>query len=84
MLWAAATLAIYLGMEPLAQGFMPARPTAVGGADTHKWEPYTLLFSGPALNEAAASPNPILDYRLQVTFTAPSGKELSVPGFFDA
>jgi hypothetical protein len=84
MFLAAATVAIYLGMEPPAQGFMPARPTAVAGpADTHQWEPYTLLFSGPALNEAAALPNPILDYRLQVTFTAPSGEEFSVPGFFD-
>jgi hypothetical protein len=84
MLWIAATIAIYLGIEPPVQGYQPSRWTASAGKpDTRQWEPYAILFTGPPLNEATASPNPILDYRLQVTFTAPSGAQFVVPGFFD-
>ncbi|MBX3180500.1 MAG: DUF5060 domain-containing protein [Candidatus Hydrogenedentes bacterium] len=49
----------------------------------YKWHPLTLHFSGPEMHAADNDPNPFLDYRLTVTFTAPSGKEYAVPGYFD-
>ncbi len=48
-----------------------------------KWYPVTIDFSGPSHSETDNSPNPFLDYRLQVTFTSPSGKTYNVPGYFD-
>lgn len=48
-----------------------------------KWYPVTVDFAGPTHSETDNSPNPFLDYRLQVTFSAPSGKTYNVPGFFD-
>ncbi len=48
-----------------------------------KWEPLTFHFQGPTTTETSSDPNPFLDYRLQVLFTAPSGAEYNVPGFFD-
>lgn len=48
-----------------------------------KWQPLTLLFEGPQCSEADFSPNPFLDYRLQVTFTNGT-KQYYVPGFFAA
>ncbi len=48
-----------------------------------KWHPLTLTFEGPESSETADSPNPFLDYRLQVHFTAPRGVVYNVPGFYD-
>ena len=48
-----------------------------------KWQPVTITFTGPSSTETSSSPNPFLDYRLQVTFTSPSGKSIEVPGFYD-
>ena len=48
-----------------------------------KWHPLTLSFAGPSATEADVYPNPFLDYRLNVVFTAPSGDQVLVPGFFD-
>ena len=47
-----------------------------------KWYPVNVDFVGPLLDEADDSPNPFLDYRLNVTFTSPSGSRVVVPGFF--
>ena len=47
-----------------------------------KWHPITVSFAGPTASETDVSPNPFLDYRLQVTFTGPSGQTYDVPGFF--
>ena len=46
------------------------------------WHPLAISFRGPRANEMDTAPNPFLDYRLQVTFTGPSEKIYSVPGFF--
>ncbi|TQV70510.1 DUF5060 domain-containing protein [Exilibacterium tricleocarpae] len=48
-----------------------------------QWHPVTVSFNGPAASETDNNPNPFLDYRLQVTFTGPSGQRYNVPGFFD-
>ncbi|MEZ6045591.1 MAG: DUF5060 domain-containing protein [Planctomycetaceae bacterium] len=48
-----------------------------------KWEALTLDFEGPHHKITDNDPNPFLDYRLQVTFTSPSGKTHHVPGYFD-
>lgn len=50
---------------------------------TRVWHTVTLTFDGPEAAETDSAPNPFLDYRLQVTFHAPSGKTYRVPGFFD-
>jgi len=59
----------------------PAGAATVTG-DTAKWYPITLDFDGPSASESDQSPNPFLDYRLNVTLTAPSGTKTVVPGFF--
>ncbi|MBC8873420.1 MAG: serine hydrolase [Planctomycetes bacterium] len=47
------------------------------------WHPVTVNFRGLAASETGDSPNPFLDYRMQVTFVGPSGQRYVVPGFFD-
>ena len=47
------------------------------------WHKITLLFDGPETSEYEEF-NPFLNYRLNVTFTAPSGKTYNVPGFYAA
>ncbi|OHB74267.1 MAG: hypothetical protein A2Z25_03180 [Planctomycetes bacterium RBG_16_55_9] len=46
------------------------------------WHPITVSFHGPAASETDESPNPFLDYRLNVAFSGPGGRNYSVPGFF--
>ncbi|MEI2724600.1 MAG: DUF5060 domain-containing protein [Verrucomicrobiota bacterium] len=48
-----------------------------------KWEAVSIAFQGPVADAADNNPNPFLDYRLQVSFTGPGGKQYNVPGFFD-
>lgn len=38
---------------------------------------------GPLSNELDVSPNPFLDYRLRAEFQSPTGRFITVPGFFD-
>ncbi len=47
-----------------------------------KWRPVTIDFRGPTCDASCADPNPFLDYGMQVRFSAPSGAEYDVPGFF--
>src|SRR5215208_5607802 len=64
----------------------PPPPPPAGGSVTSefkKWHPVTVSFNGPPATETNSSPNPFLDYRLQVSFTSPSGKSFEVPGFYD-
>ena len=65
---------------PLSWGAWSA-PAAV--QVERKWSPLELSFEGPQADESSSTPNPFLDYRLQVTFESPSGAECEVPGFFD-
>ncbi len=48
-----------------------------------KWDHITVEFTGPMTGETA-TPNPFRDYRLNVTFTGPSGQIYLVPGFYAA
>ena len=76
----AAVFACSLGVLPI-QAALPG--TQTDQQVDHLWRPLELTFSGPHMSEGDTSPNPFLDYRLQVTFTRPSGTTLNVPGFFD-
>ena len=74
--------------------FLMRSPGANAGSDgngTH-WispalprigKPMELSFLGPWESESGESPNPFLDYRLQVRFDGPNGESLLIPGFFD-
>ncbi|MGE5428463.1 MAG: DUF5060 domain-containing protein [Methylococcaceae bacterium] len=48
-----------------------------------KWQTMRFIFDGPQCSEGDFSPNPFLDYRLEVTFTNGTHK-YTVPGFFAA
>jgi hypothetical protein len=66
--------------------FFSILPTYAGNVSgsLQKWDDVTVDFSGPSHSESDSNPNPFLDYRLQVIFSAPiSGKTYSVPGYFD-
>ncbi|MCB9813590.1 MAG: DUF5060 domain-containing protein [Pseudomonadales bacterium] len=61
-----------------------SRKEAACNLSVSKWMPIEISFSGPELSETSTSPNnPFLDYRLNVKFISPTGKEINVPGFFD-
>lgn len=56
-------------------------PTIRG--ELKRWHTISLFFDGPRCSETDFSPNPFLDYRLDVTFT--NGHETyQIPGFFAA
>lgn len=66
-----------------AQSTAPGMMSGVVSGQLRVWHPVTVDFFGPSSSESTRSPSPFLDYRLEVTFTAPSGKWVQVPGFFD-
>ena len=70
------------GIQWAAQGDPQAVTSTVTG-NLVAWQPITVSFAGPNADEGDDDPNPFLDYRLQVTFTGPSGQLYTVPGFFD-
>lgn len=74
-------LAIYAPAAALGQPG-EEEPAAISG-ELRQWHPLTLNFKGPHADETDESPNPFLDYRLEVTFTGPDGQAYTVPGFFD-
>jgi len=62
---------------------MASAGAATVSGDAMRWHRVEVLVNGPVAAEADNSPNPFLDYRLDCTFTAPSGAVTVVPGFFD-
>ena len=48
-----------------------------------QWHAVVVTFDGPQSSETA-TPNPFVDYRLDVTFTGPSGQTYKVPGYYAA
>src|SRR5690606_37824657 len=68
-------------IDPVQPG--PSTGGTVSG-ELRKWHKVTVTFVGPEASETG-SPNPFLDYRLNVTFEhAKSGKRYVVPGYFAA
>ena len=65
----------------LAATFVYSQGTVTG--ELRKWHRVTISFDGPSTTEDA-SINPFLEYRLNVTFTSPSGATFIVPGFYAA
>jgi len=63
-----------------------AAPPVTGDAlvvgELKQWHALAFLFTGPSHAETDTAPNPFLDYRFTMTFTAPSGTSVVVPGFF--
>ncbi|MEM7540792.1 MAG: DUF5060 domain-containing protein [Pseudomonadota bacterium] len=58
--------------------------SGVVSGELMKWHRVAVTFGGP-LTDENATPNPFLDYRLDVTFVHPqSGKQYVVPGFYAA
>jgi Domain of unknown function (DUF5060)/Putative collagen-binding domain of a collagenase len=54
-----------------------------GSGELKQWHAVSLTFDGPQSSETA-TPNPFTDFRLDVTFTGPSGQTYRVPGYFAA
>jgi hypothetical protein len=51
--------------------------------DFRQWHKLTLTLTGPQTDESSTSPNPVMDYRMTVTFAHESGAPTySVPGYF--
>ncbi len=46
------------------------------------WQPPTFTFIGPTSSQTSNTPNPFLQYRLNVSFTGPTNKTLVVPGYY--
>jgi len=51
--------------------------------EMRKWHTVTILFDGPMTAESDTY-NPFANYRLNVTFTSPTGEAFMVPGFYAA
>lgn len=79
-LWFAVVTALCAAPAPSA----PAAEARVNG-ELRQWHKVTLSLDGPAAREGDTSPNPFLDYRMDVTFTHESGApRYRVPGYFAA
>lgn len=77
----ASFAAVATGGGPVFQVRLPAGVKVPG--DPRRWSPLEVWFQGPTHKELDEQPNPFLDYRLTVRFTAPGGERFDVPGFFD-
>jgi len=71
-----------LSLLALSLSFGPASAGQVAG-ELKEWHAVSVTFDGPQSGETA-TPNPFTDYRLDVTFTGPSGQTYRVPGYFAA
>lgn len=61
----------------------PAADGRIVEGELRPWHPVALRFAGPTASEVDAAPNPFLDRRLWVEFTAPDGSQRRVEGYFD-
>jgi hypothetical protein len=78
-------LAVQMTIAAAAQQAPSQRSPDGGGTisgELRVWHPVTVSFNGPSFSETQDYPNPFLDYRLQLTFTGPSGQNYLVPGYF--
>ena len=86
LIFAACLLLLVLHASPAALANVEdgeASEQAIIAGVLKKWHPISLSFTGPYASETDNTPNPFLDYRLQVAFTGPDGQTYNVPGFFD-
>lgn len=73
---------LYFFLLPILVGSATVAQSVTFEGETRCWHRLTLTFQGPWACETG-SPNPFLDYRLEVTFTDGSSTYV-VPGFFAA
>jgi hypothetical protein len=66
----------------LFYGIFPVAAQGTVSGELKKWHTITITFDGPSSSETA-TPNPFLDYRLDVTFTNGT-TSYTVPGYFAA
>ena len=71
-----------------ASNTLPTQAAEIRGTEENpdvlkRWHRISLTFDGPQTSETA-EPNPYFNYRLDVTFTGPSGQDMTVPGFYAA
>ncbi len=76
---------IHLAMDPAdaEDASLPESPRQVIEGERKQWHPVAIHFNGPDTSEDAAV-NPFTDYRMNVTFTSPTGKMVEVPGYYAA
>ena len=81
------TKSIQISIVDQTTSVEPSSDTGTGEVqitgELKKWHKVTLSLDGPFHSETDVSPNPFLDYRLEVTFTNGS-KTYKVPGYFAA
>ncbi|TWT67255.1 DUF5060 domain-containing protein [Allorhodopirellula solitaria] len=71
--------------KPLHQPRKPDGDASVQiSGELKTWHKVTLDLKGPYAHEQDNAPNPFTDNRMTVTFTHPSGKHVTVPGYFAA
>ena len=70
------------GNDATDSGAVPDSEGVISG-ELRMWHKITITWDGPDTDENA-QPNPFLDYRLQCTFTGPSGQTFVVPGYYAA
>jgi len=80
--WFCTISAMTLLSHGTTRGVSAPADYAITGSG-QKWQAVSITFRGPSADSADNAPNAFLDYRLQVNFTAPGGKQYNVPGFFD-
>lgn len=69
----------------LALAGIPTLASAAGqvSGELKQWHAVSMTFDGPQSSETG-TPNPFTDYRIDVTFTGPSGQSYRVPGYYAA
>lgn len=69
--------------QPIDPPANPGTGAVSLSGELRKWHKVTLSFDGPSYQESDVSPNPFLDYRMEVTFTQ-GNQSFVVPGYFAA
>ena len=69
--------------DPVTVSVFPPGSGGVVAGDLMQWHRLSIDFDGPSTSETG-TPNVFLDYRLDVTFTGPSGQTFVVPGYYAA
>ena len=76
----ALAITFFLGVLPALSFSATIEGEHNADGSLKKWHRIEVVFDGPHADETSAT---FRNYRLDVTFTSPSGKTYQVPGFFD-